>query len=533
MNVGSSEGNRQHQASLEQAVLRPAQDRRYDLLAMAFCLFIAVLALWLGSFREVGNWGVETDFFERDVIQAARIVAGQPYTNHHYPPGYAYLLALSSHFTHDMFTAGKILTGVSVGLIGLVSYRLLTILWGRRPALAAIVLTLLALLPYAVVASADMVVNLALLVSMWMLLRHETTRAVCAMAGIAAGVAYLLRYNALFVLVGAPVALLILGKETDSWKKRLGRIGVFSGAALIVMAPWLLVNWHRNGNPFSSDLYQQVAAHFYHPQGDGFGRTIAEMGQRFTSPWDVMVHDPLRIAKRFFKDVLYTKAAHLTWRVIEFPAALFAGAGLLLYFQRMTKKRAAFLILCMAGYLLHGLAGFAVRFYFFLFPLLFALVVLPIFYFERMPISGRVAGREWAVGWWVFGLVALAATYSTYVSTSQFLRLEPKHLLEAASMIKSRAVAGDRIMAIEPHLAHLTGLEVTSAMVADSLDQYLATVAGEHIRFLVYSEHEEDYWPGLHSLSQPNQLPKGYRVIYQHGPSRTIVYEIEGAAASP
>jgi hypothetical protein len=533
MSLELTGGNREHQASLEQAASPPTQDRRYDLLAIASCLFIGTLALGLGASREVGNWGVETDFFGRDVVQAGRVLAGQPYTNQHYPPGYAYLLALVSRFTSDTFAAGKILSGVSVGLLGFVGYRLLSVLWGRRQALAATILTLLALLPYAFVASADMVANLALLVPIWLLLRREATVAVCALAGIAAGAAYLLRYNALFVLAGIPVALLLLGEEDHFWRRRLIKVGVFFGAALIVMAPWLLVNWHRNGSPFASDLYQQVAAHFYHPQGDAFVWAVADMGQRFTSPWDVLLHDPWRIAKTFLKDVLYGKAYRLSWFVLGFPAALFAGAGLLLYLQQMTTKRAAFLILCAAGYLLHGLAGFAVRFYFFLFPLLFLLVVLPVFYFERMPIPGRVTRREWTIGWGVVSLLALAIAYSSYVSTRWFLQAEPTHLIEAAATIKSRAAGGDLIMAVEPHLAHLTGLKVTTGAVADSLDQYLATVTAEGVRFLVYSKHEEDYWPGLRALSEPDRLPKAYRVIYEHGPSRTIVYEIERAAAAP
>lgn len=529
MSVESTERSRERQTSMEQAASRSGEDRRYDLLALAACLCIGTLALGLGAFREVGNWGVETDFFGRDVVQAGLVLAGEPYTNQHYPPGYAYLLALLSRFTSDMFAAGKILSGLSAGLIGFVSYRLLSVLWGRRQALAATILTLLALLPHAFVASADMVANLALVVPMWLLLRREATVAVCAQAGVAAGAAYLLRYNALFVLAGIPVALLFLGEAGDSWRTRLVKMAVFLGAALLVMAPWLLVNWHRNGSPFASDLHQQVAAHFYHPQGDAFVWAVADMGQRFASPWEVLLHDPWQIAKTFLKDVLYGKAYRLSWYVLGFPAALFAGAGLLLYLQQMTAKRAAFLILCAAGYLLHGLAGFAVRFYFFLFPLLFVLVVLPLFHFERMPIPGQVVRREWAIGWWVFSLVALAVAYSSYVSARWFLEAEPTHLLDAAAAIKSRAAAGDRIMAVEPHLAHLTGLNVTSGAVADSLDQYLATVAAEGIRFLVYSKHEEDYWPGLRVLSEPDRLPQAYRVIYEHGPSRTIVYEIAGA----
>jgi hypothetical protein len=520
----------EHPGSETLAEAVPSQmslDRRYDLTAIAACLFVVILGLGLGASREVGNWGVETDFFGRDAVQAARILAGQPYTNRHYPPGYAYLLALSSHLTHDLFAAGKILSSLAAGLLGFASYRLLSGLWGKRLALATTLLTLLTLLPYIFIASADMLANLALVLSMWVLLRREATPAICLQAGLATGAAYLLRYNALFLLAGIPIVLLATAEPGETWRSRLTKVGLFLGAALVVMAPWLLVNWHRNGSPFANDLYQQVAARFYHPQGDAFVWVTEDMGRRFNSAWEVLLFDPWRFAKLFLKDVFYGKAYRLAWRVLEFPAFLFAGAGLLLYLQQMTRRRAAFLILCTAGYLLHGLAGFAVRFYFFLFPLLFLAVVLPIFQWERLPVP-RLGGRaEWAAGWWVFGLLALASMYHSYVSTTWVLQTEPKYLIEGAAAVRPRASTGDRIMAVEPHLSYLTGLEFRSGAVATSLDRYIEILTAEDIRFLVYSKHEEDYWPGLSVLSEPDRLPKTFRMIYEHKPSGTIVYEIE------
>ena len=72
-----------------------------------------------------------------------------------------------------------------------------------------------------------------------------------------------------------------------------------------------------------------------------------------------------------------------------------------------------------------------------------------------------------------------------------------------------------------------------SAAVANSLDRYIEIVTAEGIRFLVYSKHEEDYWPDLRELGEPDRLPKTFRVIYEHKPTGTIVYEIERAAAAP
>ena len=61
--------------------------RWYDILALVVCLGVGLLSFAIGATREVGHWGVETDFLGRDVGQAQNILSGQPYTDQHYPPG--------------------------------------------------------------------------------------------------------------------------------------------------------------------------------------------------------------------------------------------------------------------------------------------------------------------------------------------------------------------------------------------------------------------------------------------------------------
>lgn len=57
-----------------------------------------LLALFIGSFREVGVFGVENDFYEVYAVQAKNILAGGFYTYKHNPPGYCLLLAATTFF---------------------------------------------------------------------------------------------------------------------------------------------------------------------------------------------------------------------------------------------------------------------------------------------------------------------------------------------------------------------------------------------------------------------------------------------------
>ena len=197
------------------------QDRArwYDLLAFIVCLGVGILASTIGASREVGHWGVEIDFFGRDVGQAQNVLSGQPYTNQHYPPGYAYVLANVSLLTDDFFKAGIVIFIVASTFLGLASYGIVTVLFDRRLAFVTTLFVLFALLPHSFVASTDVLANFLLLLPLWVLLRRESTMRVCFQWGLTAGLAYLVRYNAVFVLIGIPLALLFLSPAEDSMRQ--------------------------------------------------------------------------------------------------------------------------------------------------------------------------------------------------------------------------------------------------------------------------------------------------------------------------
>ena len=504
----------------------PDRARLYDILALIVCLGVGLLSFSIGAPREVGNWGVETDFFGRDVGLAQNVLSGKPYMNQHYPPGYAYVLAGMSLLTHDFFKAGIIISVVASTLLGLVGYGIVSILFDRQLAFITTLFVLLALLPYSFVASTDVLANFLLLFPLWLFLRREPTMGVCGLSGMAAGLACLVRYNAIFLLVGIPLALLFRSVTEDSIWQRARKIVAFAAAVLVVTAPWLLVNWQYHGHPFASDLHGQLAAHFYHPKGDGSSWAIEYMQQQYGSYWDVFTHDPVRLCGQFMKDILQDRALKLSLDVIGFPAFLFAGAGMLLYLRDLTRSRVVFLMVCGGGYLLHGLAGFADRFYLFLYPLLFLFVSLAVVEFGRVTIRVQETSRVWNVSWVLIAGLLIASAYTSAARVGHFLRTVPTHLLDAAEVLRERAVSGDSIIGLKPHLAYLAKLNMESLEGLETIEDYVMRARERNVRFIAYSAFEESYFEGLRALRDPARMPQEFRVVYEHVPTKTLVYEI-------
>jgi len=529
--------------------------------AAAFCGAALILALLLGSFHQVGGFGVETDFYQSYAVQAQNILAGRPYTYPHHPPGYTILLGGVSLLTGDLFVAGKIISAFAIGLLGLTAYGLLKALFDPRIALASTILCLFALIPYSFLAATDVVGALLMLLPLRILLNRATVSLrFCLLTGICAGIAYLVRSNAVSVILGIGFCLLFIDLEHEGLVRRLVKFGFFVGGALLTVSPWFIINWKTNGSPFASTAHLQMAAHFYYPTGDAFETTLRQAALKFSSLSDVVLYDQTRFLRQFLTAVFYENIIHLAVQAVKFPAYLFAGPGLLLLLWDLSRKRLTFLLVCLIGYLLLGLVGFHLRLYLFLFPLLFTLVAYFFFHKSIIPalwsraaqknksrytrrerrrasrVQPQNSDRAWerganirilssAVSWLCVIVLACFVGMSSYRATRRTLASEPRYLLEIASFLRNRSTTGELIIVRKSHLAYLAGLTRVFPL-ANTSQEFLAKAREIGARYIVYSEFEASLWPGLKSLRNASAMPGRFKLIYTHYPTRTLIYEI-------
>jgi len=62
--------------------------------------------------------------------------------------------------------------------------------------------------------------------------------------------------------------------------------------------------------------------------------------------------------------------------------------------------------------------------------------------------------------------------------------------------------------------------------MAQTAEEFLAKARQAGARYIVYSRLEASMWRGLESLSDPQVLPADFTLVYRHGPTETLVYEI-------
>jgi 4-amino-4-deoxy-L-arabinose transferase-like glycosyltransferase len=517
---------------------RDDETLRHDIAAGVLCAAVLGLALLVGHLHRIGGFGVETDFYGAYAVQARNLLEGRPYTYPHQPPGYPLLLAGASVLFGDLFVAAKVLSAVAAAAFGWITYLLFKALFGSRIALASTMLLLPATFGASFLAASDLLGALFKLLPFWVLLRRSSlTPKAGLLAGVLAGIAYLVRYNAIVIGIGLSLSLLMIGLHREPLRNRMVQATLFACGAILITAPWLIVNWRTNGSPFASTGYLLVATHFYMPdQSDRLSAAVKEpvpaeavgrldVAKQFHSFTDVVAHDPAGFLEKYLGG-LFSNAWRLGTEGLGFPASLVAPMGLVLLLRDRSRRRVIYLLVCLVGYLSLGLVAFHLRFYYFLFPLGFLSVAYLLV--GWLPATRRIRAAGVPVGWVLVLVSAASLAASAYRQTSNAIASEPRYLIEIGDFLRQRSSPGEIVIARKPHLAYLAGLINTFPFVRGA-DDYLAEARRRRARYLVYSGYEAQQWPGLKSLRDPRAAPAGLTLIYVHPQSETLIYEVNSS----
>lgn len=501
-------------------------DRREsaDRVALLACLAALLLALGLAAIHRVGGLMVETDFYNFYAPQAEALLAGQPYTFRHNPPGYILLLTAVTALTGNAFVAGKLLSAVATGLFGWLGHRLFRALFDARIAATATVLLVIAVAPYSFVASTDLLGALAVVTTFWLVLRRVPIRPHDGLlGGMAAAAAYLLRANAIFLLPTLGLALLLLAKPRRTWDALLPA-AAFGVGFLLLALPWFVWNTLRFGGAMASTAHVQIAMHFYAPGGDMFGERMLRWQNRFHSLREVLAYRPSTVLRTYVSDVAFHYPIDLATQVLSFPAFLFAGPGFIALARTREPRTTTYVLSSVAGYALLGLVGFYARYYLFLFPLLFLAVA--IWFWSEQAAPRRPAGSRASLVWWsALVIVGAGVALSSARQTVRTLRDEPRYLLPMADSLRRFAEPGDAVMGGKPHLAYLAGLRHLSPMEEDTA-AFLADLGASGARFFTYSPLEAKIYPVLRVLRDPAAVSDRLRLLFSDSASGTLVYEL-------
>lgn len=522
--------------------LLPESERQAYQWIIIFSLIVLLLAVTIGSFRNVGTFSVESDFYGVYAVQIERILNGDIYSYQHNPPGYCLLLAGVSIFFGNSFVAAKVVSAISLALLTWVIYALMKIIVSYKLAFCCTVLSVITLFPASFLAAMDLVSTLVILLPICLFLRSSIlTNKTVFICGTLAGFAYLFRTNAIFVPIGIILSILLINFQPKTFWKPLIKVSFFMGGFILIITPWLTYNLQINGSLFSSTAYLQIAANFYHPEGDYSITSLAEMGMKFNSLTEVILHHPLHILRKYTQEVLFFNIPKLfipLSLINQFPVIIifplfWVKTGLFLILNELinhhnrlySQKSIAFFMIFLFGYLLLGLVSFHRRYYFFIYPCIFLFKLYPFIKLNSCKLRQfNPLAKQIFTYFFIFSLFA-GVTLASGIETYLTLRDEPKYLLVISEYLKASSSPNEIMIIRKPHLAYLANLTPTFPL-ANTANEYISKAKEIGAKYIVYSDYEASLWSGLNCLSNPKNLPPSLQLIYHYKPTNTLIYKI-------
>jgi hypothetical protein len=278
------------------------------------------------------------------------------------------------------------------------------------------------------------------------------------LSGVLCGIAYLIRYNAVFLLVPG-LAAALWGERRWSSRATLG--AAYLASFLVTVAPWLWMNYTHHGSPFYSTNYEDVARAF-----------DITRSTPFTSLADVLLHDPARFARRYVSNLGYTFFQTLGAGLALLPVGPLAAMGIGLSLAR-NRRRPVFLVL---------LAALSFLLVMSLTPLGEALFLLHPRLLQRVRGVRRLRDRRW-VGRALGSMMAAQATMAVLVlwivvpsivtvwqAAAKTLSRQPVELLPAAEVVRREAAPRATVMAVRAQMAYLSRREWRPLPGADSVE---------------------------------------------------------------
>ena len=482
--------------------ISPAEERLLTRIAWAVSAVVAIalLVVALGPHR-MGDDLAETDFYGAYAAGARLVQQGRldPARYNVIGPGYEVALGVAGFAIPDLLTAAELLSAAAAVATMVLWFHLLRSRVGARVALAAILFlaTNGVFFRHGYGALTDAPAMMLQAASLTALLAGARSRAALA-AGMLAALAFLTRYNAIYLVPAGLIALLLGGARFE----RRGRAALlFSAGFLVLVAPWMTYSIAQ-GSGFSFQLHHNIAYEVYARSRDiTWDAYQATMQSQFKNLWDVIAKDPGAFADR----MLFNALDHLRLDAIEllgWPVALCAILGI--GFGLKDRSLARLWPVWLAGALLYA-------------------TLVPVFYSVRyslplVPIYATLAGIAFAsplaalgVGrgrrLWIkpaLAVLPLAAALVASVRAQAFvLKHLPSEALECALVLDRLEAPGDRVIARKPHLAYHAGLEPVAFPFAASLAELAAYAREARARWLFFTYREADTRPRF-------GLPAGY-----------------------
>lgn len=466
-----------------------------------------VVMLYVGvTYHIVGDYHVETDFFQAYVPTAKDILKGMWTIEDFRGPAYPALLALFSVFIKNFFTAGIVLSTVAASVTLFFTYEVIKKLF--RADIAFIVIALTAVnktfVQYTYTAGTDMTFNMFAAGTVYFLFRAEQRNFFnIVLSALFAAAAYLTRYNGIVVLVAVPIIIALFNIYTLNVKQRIITAATFVVLFFVFITPWGLHCLNEKGSFFYNRNYLNIAYEMFAKGKIGWDQYWNVESGKYHSLAQVFLADPAlfvsTIAKNFYTHFISDMELLVGWGI---GIGVLAGVVNMVK-QRPTRRQASFFFFGLMMFLVLLLVFYGERFSMFLIPV-----------YSTLAISTLTWSRWRGIPFYNGTIIALALVVWSFVISYDFNRENidsgPKEIKAIADWFNTNVRDDDEskiVVCRKPHIAFYINKTMKYFPYVNTWEELESETKKLGATYFFYGVYEANMRPQFQQLLNPKAAP--------------------------
>lgn len=498
--------------------------------ALIFSFLFFLIMLFVGfSYHKIGDFGVETDFYWSYIPEAKQILNGYIPISSFRGPVYPIVLALFHLIIGEFFKSGLFISVLSAGIVIFFTYRIVQLLFSREIAFVTVILLSLnpVFVQYSYTAGTDMFFNAVITCILYFLLTTTSfSWPRLIVMGIMSGLAYLTRYNGIFILLAVPFTICIFNPIHSDLKKRFLFSLLFILVFFISILPWGVYCLNEKGDFFYNHNYQNIAYELFGKGKMSWDAFWFGNKSDITSFGDIIIKTPglfLLKMTRNIPDHFFNDLGKLTgWHI-----GCFVIVGLIsLFINRLNRSQCIYYIfnLCFFGMLL--MVFYGQRFSLFLLPFYITTAFLTFIIIQKHLI--KKSSHIYLVRAVLIFLIAFTLVRS-YRFNSRNINSGPREILSVSQWFKKHIPEnrrGQTVSARKPHIAYYLGCKFVPIPFVNSWEELIAELKKKKIDYLYFGVMEASTRSELRFLLDPRQSPPELSPIVYTKVPPSVLYQI-------
>lgn len=499
----------------------------HPLAGVAIGLVYLVVMLWIGlTYHLVGDYHVETDFFQAYVPSAKDILNGVWTIEDFRGPAYPAVLALFGVVLKDFFTAGIVVSAVMAAVTLYLTYELLRRLFRADIAFIVVLLTAVnkTFVQYSYTAGTDMTFNCFAAATAFFLLKDEARSWMnIVLAALFAAAAYLTRYNGIVVVVSIPAAIILTNIYRQEMKQRLITAGAFAVFFFLFIAPWGIHSLNEKGSFFFNRNYLNIAYEMFAKGKVGWDQYWNVESVKYHSLGQVIMADPGLFVSTVGKNLVEHFISDMELLIGWGLGICFVAGAIGMVRMRPTARQAGFFLNGLMMFLVLLLVFYGERFSLYLVPV-YATVAVGSLTWERWRGIPFYSGTVIALGLLVWSIVG------SYDYNKQNIDSGPKEIKVIADWFNANVKDTDPskiVVCRKPHIAFYIDKTMKYFPYVTTFPALEAETKKLNATYLFYGIYEANMRPEFQSLLDPNQAPAWLEPIIGTNNPPSMLYRVK------